>query len=213
LGGGARRCEADVLTGELWFGRRQLLRANPMKQHFFAVVVFIALSSAGSGQETKLTAELAKKLLPQAAGISNADFKALLKDGRPDVIKSKSLSLVLLALRPPKNPDAAKDKEFRVLGDNIKVSDIRDAMWISKNEGYASFIQPKYITECSCDSTADRAEGVVTFKNKYFAGRIPFVAQSTKDGWVITEFRLPQSKTKVVRGKDGVWKQEAMKGK
>ena len=93
------------------------------------------------------------------------------------------------------------------------VSDVTEAMWISKDEGYASFIQPKYITECSCESTAERAEGVVTFKHDLFAGRIPFVAQATKDGWIITEFRLPQYKTRVVCGKDGVWSQEALPGK
>jgi hypothetical protein len=184
-----------------------------MKQHLFAVVVLIALSSAGSAQDTKLTVDQAKKLLPQAAGISNADFKALLKDRRPDAVKSKSLSLVLFALRPPKNPNAAKDKEFRVLGNNIKVADITDAMWISKDKGYASFIQPKYITDCSCEMTAGGAEGIVTFKNDLFAGRIPFIAQWTNDGWIITEFRLPQYKIRVVRGKDGVWLQKAMKGK
>ena len=184
-----------------------------MKQLFFAVVVLVALSSAGSAQDAKLTVDLAKKLLPPAAGISNADFKALSKDPRPDVVKSKSLSLVLLALRPPKNPDAATLKEFRFLEDAITPSDIAQAMWISKDKGYASFIQPKYITDCTCESTAERAEGVVSFKSDLFAGRIPFVAQATKDGWVITEFRLPQYKTRVVRGKDGVWSQEALPGK
>ena len=182
-----------------------------MKQHIFSVVVLIALSSAGSAQEAKLTVDIAKKLLPAAAGISNADFEALAKDPRPDVVKSKSLSLVLLALRPPKNQDA--HKEFRVLGNAIKVSDITEAMWISKDEGYASFIQSKYITDCTCKSTAERAEGVVTFQSDLFAGCIPFVAQATKGGWIITEFRLPLYKTKVVRGKDGVWSQEALTGK
>jgi hypothetical protein len=182
-----------------------------MKQLFFSVVVLLALSSAGSAEDAKLTVDLAKKLLPPAAGISNADFEALAKDPRPEVVKCKSLSLVLFALRPPKNSDA--HKEFRVLGDNLKVSDITDAMWISKDKGYASFIQPKYITDCTCESTAKRAEGVVTFKHDRFAGRIPFVAQATKDGWVITEFCLPLYKIRVVRDKDGVWSQEALTGK
>jgi hypothetical protein len=180
-------------------------------KHLFSVVVLLALSSAGSAQDAKLTVDLAKRLLPPAAGISNADFKALLKDRRPDVVKSKSLSLVLFALRPPKNPDAAK--EFRILGDEIRVSDITEAMWISKDKGYASFIQPTDITECTCESTAERAEGVVTFNHVLFAGRIPFVAQATKDSWIITEFRLPLYKTRVVRGKDGVWSQEALPSK
>jgi hypothetical protein len=93
------------------------------------------------------------------------------------------------------------------------VSDITAAMGTSKDEGYASFIQPNYITDCTCESTAERAEGVITFKHDLFAGRIPFVAQATKDGWIITEFRLPQYKTRVVRGKDGVWSQEVLTGK
>jgi hypothetical protein len=42
---------------------------------------------------------------------------------------------------------------------------------------------------------------------------ISFVAQATKDGWIITEFRLPQYKTRVVCGNDGVWSQEALTGK
>jgi len=155
----------------------------------------------------KLTVDLAKKLLPEAAGIRNADFNALSKNPRPETVKSKSLSLVLLALKPPgKNPDA--HKEFRILGEGLKVSEILEAMWISKDKGYASFIQPEYITDCTCQSTAERAEGVVTFESDLFAGRIPFVAQAAKEGWIITEFRLPQYKTRVVRNKDGLWSQE-----
>jgi len=123
---------------------------------------------------------------------------------------------LLLALDVEKiaknNPEAAK--EFRFLGEGYpEPSDIAAAMSISKNKGYASFIQPTYITDCTCESTAERAEGVVSFKSKLFEGRVPFVAQATKDGWVITEFRLPQYKTKVIRGKDGVWKQEDLKSK
>jgi hypothetical protein len=182
-----------------------------MKPHLFSVVVLMALSSVGTAEDAKLTVDQAKKLLPQAAGVSNADFEALLKNPRPDAFKSKSLSFVLLALRPPKNPDIAKDKEFRVLGDG-PVSDVIEAMSISKDKGYASFIQPKYIAECTCDSTAERAEGVVTIKHDLFRGTIPFVAQATKDGWVITEFRLPQYEIRVVRDKDGIWSQKPLKG-
>jgi hypothetical protein len=189
------------------------VRANTMKHLVVSMLALMVLSPDGKAEDAKLTVDAAKKLLPQAAGISNADFKTLLEKRRPDDVKSKTLSLVLFTLKPPakKNPDA--DKEFRILGENLAVSDVVDATWISKDKGYASFIQPKYVTDCTCKSTAERAEGVVTFKSDLFAGRIPFVAQKTKDGWVITEFRLPQYKTKVVRGKDGVWKQEALKDK
>jgi len=190
------------------------VRANTMKYLVFSLLALVALSSAGKAEEdAKLTVEGAKKLLPQAAGISNADSKALSEKGPRAVVESKSLSYVLLALKPPAKKNPAADKEFRILGKDINPSDVFEAMWISKDKGYASFIQPKYVTDCTCESTARRAEGVVTFESDLFAGRIPFVAEATKDGWVITEFRLPQYKTKVVRGKDGVWSQEALKGK
>jgi hypothetical protein len=187
-----------------------------MKQRVLTFVVLLVLSATGRAQDEKLTVERAKKLLPEAAGIRNADIQAHSEGARlePDTIKSKSLSLVLLTLKPPavKNPEA--DKEFRLFEDKPRpVSDVLEAMWISRDEGYASFIQSKYITDCTCTSTADRAEGVVTFKSDLFSGRIPFIAQATKDGWVITEFRLPQYKTKVVRGADGLWKQEALTDK
>jgi hypothetical protein len=185
-----------------------------MGQHIISVGILIALSATGSAQDGKLTVDQVKKLLPRAAGIGNADFRALSADARPVAVKSKSLSLVLLTLTPPATKDPEADKEFRLFDDKPRpVSDVLEAMWISKDEGYASFIQPKYITDCTCESTADRAEGVVTFKSDLFAGRIPFVARATKDGWVITEFRLPQYKTRVVCGEDGVWKQEALPGK
>ena len=83
-----------------------------MKRYLFSVVVLMALASAGSAQDAKLTVDQAKKLLPQAAGISNADFKALMEDPRPATVKSKSLSLVLLNLKPPAkpNPDASRSR-------------------------------------------------------------------------------------------------------
>jgi len=185
-----------------------------MRQHIISLGILVALTATGSAQDGKLTVDQAKKLLPRAAGISNADLRALSEDRRPGAVESKSLSLVLLTLTPPAMNNAEADKEFRLFDDKPRpVSDVLEAMSISRDEGYASFIQPKYITECTCESTADRAEGVVTFKTDLFAGRIPFVARATKDGWAITEFRLPQYKTRVVLSQGGVWKQEALPGK
>ena len=187
-----------------------------MRFILFSVAFLIIFSSVCPARNRKLTGDSAKKLLPQAAGISNADFEALSKNPQPSVVKSKSLSLILLALDVPKitrkNPNAAKD--FRYLSSGVPdIGDIADAIWISKKKGYASFIQPKYIVDCTCESTTTRAKGVVTFKNKLYEGRIPFFARKTKEGWLITEFHLPNYNTKVVRGKNGVWKQEDLKDK
>ncbi len=169
-------------------------------------------SPAPSVKETKLTVDLAKELLPPAAGIDNADFEEISIYPRLGVAKSVSLSLALLTLRPPQKPDAAMDEEFRYLGEDLHLSDIVKTIWISKNKGYASFIQPEYITACRCESTTERAEGVVTLKSDHFAGSIPFVAQATTDGWIITEFRLPHYKVEVVRDDDGIWNQVALNG-
>ncbi len=189
-----------------------------MRRFIHSLAVFALVALPCQSQEAKLTALAAKKLLPQAAGISNADFKMLAEGNEPNanLVKSQSLSVVLLTLDPAevakRNPAALK--EFRYLGEGIPPPNrIAAAMSLSKEKGYASFIQPKFITDCTCESTAERAEGVVTFKNELYAGRIAFVAQATKDGWVITEFRLPQYQAKVVRGQDGVWTREALKAK
>src|SRR5260370_35094806 len=98
--------------------------------------------------DKKLTIDQAKELLPQAAGISNADFRALMKDPRPETVKSKSLSLVILAFRPTENPDAAKEKEFRFWGAASRGSEIFEVLWISKAKGFASLMQRNTSTEC-----------------------------------------------------------------
>src|SRR5262245_18047387 len=55
----------------------RFVRVNTMKYLVFSVLAFMVLSSVGNAQDAKLTEDAARKLLPRAAGISNADFKAL----------------------------------------------------------------------------------------------------------------------------------------
>ena len=120
-----------------------------MKQHFFAVVVLhCGIESVGKHRVGKLTVDRAKKLLPPAAGINNADFKALLKDPRPDVVRSKSCRSCSshFVLRKTRMPTRSFGSGGRT---SIRVSDVTQAMWISRDEGYASFLQPNDITECT----------------------------------------------------------------
>src|SRR3954453_17524605 len=100
--------------------------ARVMKQPLCSVVILLALTSAGRAEDAKLTADAAKKLLPEAAGISNADMEALSKD-RTAGVPSKSLSLVLMSLKPPTEKIAEASKEFSVVGVG-PVSEIVDAM-------------------------------------------------------------------------------------
>jgi len=69
-------------------------------------------------------------------------------------------------------------------------------------------LQLEYIAECTYESTADKAKGVVTFKNDVYEGRIQFAARKLKTGWTITEFNMPHNKIRVVRGDDGKWIQK-----
>jgi hypothetical protein len=177
------------------------------------LVVLFLFGSAPGADDGQLTVAQAKKLLPEAAGMRNADFKSLGETRQPDPakIKSKSLTLVLLSLHP--EPDAKNSeamlKEFRFLGDTVpNPAQFAAALSTSAKHGYASFIQEDWITDCTCKSTADRAEGTVAFKTDHFAGKIQFKAEKEKDGWVITEFHMPNYKIRISRGKDGIWKKE-----
>jgi len=175
------------------------------------VAIFFVCSTAYAADENKLTVEHAKKLLPQAAGMINADLDTLGRDPRPEAVKSKSLTLMLLAYNPvvaEQNPKATK--EFSFTGEVPKPSEIIAAIAISKQQGYASFIQPKYITDCTCESKGDKAEGSVSFKCDLYSGRVLYSARRIKDVWTITEFRLPIHEIRIVRGENDVWKQESL---
>jgi HEAT repeat protein len=163
----------------------------------------------------KLSVDQAKKLLAKAASISNADFFALANDPDPLKIKNQSLSLVLWARvlrladsekRTNKNPVITE--AFRVVGDGLaNPARIADAMAISRTQGYVSLIQPEYITECTCESGEDLAEGTVAFcKEGVFQGKVRFVALKQKNEWVITEFHLGNDIVWVFLGQDdGLW--------
>ena len=87
-------------------------------------------------------------------------------------------------------------------------------MWISRGKGYASFIQPEYISECETTSTNGIATGTVFFNaDKLYAGAVEFTARRSDGSWRIEEFRLPNYGIRTVRGDDGKWKQLPLAGK
>jgi hypothetical protein len=189
---------------------------HKMRTAIFVLAVLLCIDSAYGADDGHLTVAQAKKLLPEAAGMRNADLKSLSEaaEPNPDLIKSKSLTLVLFSFRP--QPDAknaeAIEKEFRFLGNGVvNPAKIATTISTSAKHGYASFIQEEWITDCTCKSTTDKAEGTVKFKTDVFEGQIQFKAEKWKDGWTITEFHMPAIKTKIARGKDGNWKRVELK--
>jgi len=207
---------ADSLVGaesfsfirNTWHPGLEFLMRN---DRVFAVLAVAVLTLACNAEESKLTAARARQLIPEAAGIPNADFKTLMTNPTPASVTSKSLSLVLMSLdahgRARQTP--AVGGEFRYLSPvPPRPGDLTKAISSSQRSGYVSFIQPQFITDCTCETTGDQAEGIVTFKSDLYAGRIPFIARLTKNGWAITEFHLPKYGTRVVRDDEGLWSQE-----
>jgi hypothetical protein len=168
-------------------------------------------STAGTGNAPPaLTVEEAKGLLPEAAGMSRAEAEALYKTPTATDKPNKSLTLLILALRPPTGASAeAAVKEFRFLEEGIpNPSKLAFAMEGSQKKGYFSVIRPEYITDCTCKTDGSKATGTVSFKAKdVYEGKIEYSAQYADGKWRVVEFRLPAYGIATTLNKDGVWKE------
>jgi uncharacterized protein (TIGR03067 family) len=157
-----------------------------------------------------LTPELASKLIPRAASISNEDFQTLQTQLTVEAIDNKSLSLILMALDVSEELPHL-DNDFRFLMTGVpKPSELAAAMSLSKAEGYVSMIQPTYISDCRIwHSTERRAKGYVAFNAPLlYSGNAIFEAEKSRGEWRITKFRLQNRRISVVLGDDGKWQRE-----
>jgi hypothetical protein len=88
-------------------------------------------------------------------------------------------------------PDVIKDFWYLTY-EVLKPSDLGRAMWISKDKGYASIIQPEYVTDVTMKVDGDSATGTIAFAvPKLYTGRVEFVARRSEGKWQIDEFHLP----------------------
>ncbi|MEP3477794.1 MAG: protein kinase [Fuerstiella sp.] len=153
---------------------------------------------------------IARNLLPEAASMPFRDFE---KMGRspvppdPAQMASQSLTVFLLGLELT-NKDAAKD--FRYVSGMPKPSDLAGAITKTRWKGYASYIQPEYITACTAQINSENeseANGWVEFKApELYEGKIHFTANKMLDGkWKIVEFTLPNVSVTLVLSEDGQW--------
>lgn len=100
--------------------------------------------------EGKLTPKEAEALLPEAASLRNADFEALVeKRELPKV--NHSPTYFVLTFQPPKELPKDAEKDFEWTTQASKFDAVAKALTVSNRMGFASIIQDRYITECTCE--------------------------------------------------------------
>ena len=159
-----------------------------------------------------LTNAVARSLICKATSMTNANFQKFMRpasDVAPASYQNQSLTLTLLTHNIKKtlakNPEATND--FQFLGD-INLDKLSQALSRSESQGFASLIQPEFITHSACTTEGDRAIGFITFHApELYSGKVDFIAIRQKDRWQIKELRLPHYEIKLVVNNDGNWQQ------
>jgi hypothetical protein len=171
------------------------------------------LPPSAAAKPSDLSPSEARSLIPEAASMSFVDFQKLAgAQAAPSAtaFESLPLSLVLLSMRPG---EAAKE-DFRYLGEAIPPPALAHAVSLGQARGYATLIQPDFITDCTCSASEGAATGVVSFRAEgLYSGKVEFLARWNNGAWQIDEFRLPGCGIKTIRGPDGKWTKCDMQSK
>ncbi len=166
--------------------------------------------------ESTLTKEKVKSLVAEAAGIPNVDWAkiaAATEIPTPNFLDSQSLSLILFSLaahEPQKLASEAPElsRDFHYLTSaTTHPAEIAAAIWISRSKGYASFIQPEYVTEATVSITNDSAHGTISFEvADLYRGQVNYVARHREGHWQVDELHLRNSGLSLQRDENGKWK-------
>jgi hypothetical protein len=175
-----------------------------MKPFPLCAVVLLA-GVAARADESKLTPERARKLLPEAASLRYKDLEAL-SEGKELPKANQSPTYFVLTFAPAKELPEGATKDLDLTTNDPAA--LAKALAVSKDLGFASIIQEKYITECTCESDDRQARGRVAFKCDAYTGSIDFKAAKVKGDWVIPEFEWPHLGVRFTRGDGGNWRQE-----
>jgi hypothetical protein len=173
-------------------------------------LIFAALAAAAHADDK----EEIKKLIPAATAMKKADFQELATSERApsaDQIEDKSLTLMLLALRPPAEVTEEHNAEFSYVGEGFpQPSKIAAEVAGGRfSIAPATFIHAKRITDITCEVTGDEATGVISYKvPDLYQGKVHYVAQRKEGAWAITELSMPAHKIFIVRGENGLWQEK-----
>jgi hypothetical protein len=148
-----------------------------------------------------LSVEEAKALIPRAAGEKKEVLEKLAPPRDLDLRDFDNLPLTILVL------NLHKAEDFRFIGDELSPpSKLAGAISQSRDQGYFSIIQPKFISNCTCLTNGDSATGTVSFKaDGIYEGKTEFTARRVGGKWRIEEFFLPTDKIGVRLGANGKW--------
>jgi hypothetical protein len=158
------------------------------------------------------TAEKAKALIPEAAGMPAEELQKLTAGEDFKNFKSaKGYSLTWGILNYTPKPMDTDPVSFHFLGESPNPARIASAIAGPKDKDgkfrkTATVIQPEYITDCTCKIEGDTATGTVSFKaEKAYQGKIEYTARKKDGVWRIIEFRIPEIRLIIVLGDDGKW--------
>ena len=156
-----------------------------------------------------------KELVAEAAGMTNEDYEKIAGASglpNPAALESKSLSLMLFSLLAVDIDFLAKtkpgaEKDFRWLTDGQpKAAQVGTAIWKSRNKGYASFIQPEYVTDVTLQIDNLTAHGTVSFAAPdLYEGNVRYVARKKNGRWIVEEFHLENIGLSLRRRENGQW--------
>jgi hypothetical protein len=102
-------------------------------------------------------------------------------------------------------PGAEKDFYWLTEG-RPKPAQLGAAIWKSRNQGYASFIQPEYVTNVTIQIDNLSAHGMVSFTAPdLYEGNVQYVARQKNERWSVEEFHLPNIGLSLHRQANGQW--------
>lgn len=207
--GGVRKCLYELADDELLLAMNLLDSERPKRLMNLPGDSHVLIQLERDG----LYASRIKKLVSEAAGITVDQMNVLgkSKGPRPKIedFDSKPLTAWLFSIDPQavaeKNPNASED--FRFLTEKLpKPLDMARALMPNALRGYASFIQPEYITKVTLDIEGDTASGEVSFEKKgLYRGKVLYTAKRSKKTWQIEELDMPNLGIKTVRDNEGKW--------
>lgn len=187
-----------------------------MRSLLILAIGFSVLSVPAGRAADDFTAEKAKALIPDAAGmpagaVAEFSMAAVATEELLTASRGQTLAWWVLVCAPDDLRKGSTSFKFLDYQIQINPAKIADLMVGPKDKDgkrckIATVIRGEDITDCTCKVDGDTATGVVSFKTeRLYEGKIEYTARKKDGKWRIEEFRLPEYKVTLALGADGKW--------